>query len=285
MRGAPGGTQSAQGSGKARTWQPWRWATWTWLRAYTVAVYIFMFAPVAVVLLLAFNSSQFGGFPIEGFSLRWFEKLAENEAIVRAFETSFFVGLLAATFATVIGILAALALVRHDFPGKSAITTFLISPILVPETVLAVGLLIFLRWLSMPRSFALLVLGHTIIALPFVVLVVQARLVGIKKEYEEAAKSLGASPFQTFREITLPLLMPAVFAGALFAFTISFDNITATIFWRPSGSETVPTQIFGMLRHSVSPEINALGFVMISITLGVPLLAGALARAFARNRT
>jgi spermidine/putrescine transport system permease protein len=257
---------------------------WSLIRTYTAAVYIFMFAPIAVVLLLAFNSSQFGGFPIEGFSLRWFVTLSENEAIVRAFKTSFILGLLTAAIATTLGILASLALVRYRFRGKDLITALLISPVLVPETVLAVGLLIFLRWLSMPRSFALLLLGHSIIALPFVILVVQARLVGIKREYEEAARSLGANPFQTFMQITLPLLMPAVFAGALFAFTISFDNITATIFWRPSGAETVPTQIFGMLRNSVSPEINALGFVMIVITVGVPLMAGGLARYFSRQK-
>ena len=148
---------------------------------------------------------------------------------------------------------------EYRFRGNDWITTVLILPVLVTETVLAVGLLIFLRWLSMPRSFALLLLGHTMIAVPFVVLVVQARLVGIKRQYEEAARNLGANPLQAFFQITLPLLMPALFAGALFAFTISFDNITATIFWRPSGVETVPTQIFGMLRNSVSPEINALG--------------------------
>ncbi len=258
--------------------------TWSFIKGYSVAVYIFMFAPVAVVLLLAFNSSQFGGFPIEGFSLRWFHKLSENEAIIRAFKTSFVLGLFTALFATTLGILASMALVRYKFRGKDFITTLLITPVLVPETVLAVGLLIFLRWLSMPRSFLLLLVGHTIIALPFVILVVQARLVGIKKEYDEAAQSLGASPLQSFFQITLPLLMPAVFAGALFAFTISFDNITATIFWRPSGTETVPTQIFGMLRNSISPEINALGFVMIIVTVGVPLAAGGLARYFSRKR-
>jgi spermidine/putrescine transport system permease protein len=236
------------------------------------------------VLLLAFNSSQFGGFPIEGFSLRWFYRLAENEAIVRAFKTSFVLGLLTACCATTLGVLASVALVRYKIRGKEWITTLLIMPVLVPETVLAVGMLIFLRWLSMPRSFILLLLGHTIIAMPFVVLVVQARLVGIKKEFEEAAKSLGANPFQTFLQITLPLLMPAVFAGALFAFTISFDNITATIFWRPAGVETMPTQIFGMLRNSVSPEVNALGFVMVFITVTVPLMAGGLARYFSRKR-
>ena len=260
-------------------------SAWKLIRAYTILVYVFMFAPIAVVLMLAFNSSQFGGFPIEGFSFRWFYKLAENEAIVRAFKTSMVLGLMTAFVSTTIGVLASLALVRYQFRGKDLITTLLISPVLVPETVLAVGLLIFLRWLHMPRSFLLLLMGHSIIALPFVVLVVQARLVGIKKEYEEAARSLGASPVQTFFAVTLPLLMPAVFAGALFAFTISFDNITATIFWRPTGMETVPTQIFGMLRNSVSPEINALGFVMIVITVGVPLLAGGLARYFARKKT
>jgi len=258
---------------------------WKLIRFYTILVYVFMFAPIAVVLLLAFNSSQFGGFPIQGFSLRWFYRLAENEAIVRAFKTSMYLGVLTALVSTTIGVLASLALVRYQFRGKNLITTLLISPVLVPETVLAVGLLIFLRWLHMPRSFLLLLLGHSIIALPFVVLVVQARLVGIKKEYEEAARSLGASPVQTFFAVTMPLLMPAIFAGALFAFTISFDNITATIFWRPTGMETVPTQIFGMLRNSISPEINALGFVMIVITVGLPLLAGGLARYFSRTKT
>ncbi len=258
---------------------------WNLLKAYTFLVYLFMFAPIAIVLVLGFNSSQFGGFPIEGLSFRWFVKLSENEAIVRAFRTSMLLGTLTALISTTIGVLASLALVRYKFRGKDIITTFLISPVLVPETVLAVGVLIFLRWLSMPRSFLLLLVGHSIIALPFVVLVVQARLTGIKREYEEAARSLGANPVQTFFQITLPLLMPAVFAGALFAFTISFDNITATIFWRPSGMETVPTQIFGMLRNSVSPEINALGFVMIAITVGVPVLAGGLARYFSRKKT
>ena len=257
---------------------------WSIIRIYSIAVYLFMFAPITVVLLLAFNSSQFGGFPIEGISLRWFYRLYENEAIIRAFKTSLLLGVLASAIATTLGILASLALVRYRIPGKDWITALLISPVLVPETVLAVGLLIFLRYLAIPQSFGLLLVGHSLIALPFVILVVQARMVGIRKDYEEAARSLGANPFQTFREVTLPLLMPAVFAGALFAFTISFDNITATIFWRPAGLETVPTQIFGMLRNSISPEINALGFVMIVITVGVPLMAGGVARYFATKR-
>jgi spermidine/putrescine transport system permease protein len=144
-------------------------------------------------------------------------------------------------------------------------------------------LLLFIRWLQMPKSFLLLVIGHSVITLPYVLLVVQARLVGIKRTYEEAAMTLGANPAQTFREVTLPLLAPALLAGMLFAFTISFDDVTATLFWATAQNQTVPVKIFGMLRNSISPEINALGSVMIFLTITTPLLAGYLIRRFSRG--
>ncbi len=251
---------------------------WFWIRLYTIAVYLLMFVPVAVVVLLSFNASQFGAFPMQGLSLRWFAQLWTNDAIMRAFRVSFLLGGLTALISTTIGVLASLALVRYRFPGKTLISTALIAPILVPEVVLAVALLLFLRSLNIPRSFVLLLAGHVIFTLPFVILVVQARLIGIRREYEEAALSLGAGPVQTFFAVTFPLLLPAILAGMLFAFTISFDDITGTLFWKPGGIETVPTQIFAMLRHSISPEINALGTVMIVLTVGLPLLGAALAR-------
>jgi spermidine/putrescine transport system permease protein len=254
---------------------------WSLIRAFTVLVYLFMFLPVGVVVLLAFNANQFGSFPMEGFSFRWFVELWNNDAIVRAFKTSVLLGALTAVVSTTFGVLASLALVRYDFRGKSLITTAMIAPILVPEVVLAVVLLLFLRWLEMPKSFVLLLLGHVIFTLPFVVLIVQARLVAVRREFEEAALSLGANAFHTFREVTLPLITPAVFAGMLFAFTISFDDITGTLFWKPGGVETVPTQIFAMLRNSISPEINALGAVMVVVTVAVPLLGAAVARRMA----
>jgi spermidine/putrescine transport system permease protein len=129
----------------------------------------------------------------------------------------------------------------------------------------------------------LLIVGHVVITLPYILLVVQARLVGIKRVYEEAAMSLGANALQTFKEITLPLLAPAIIAGMLFAFTISFDDITATLFWATARTSTVPVKILGMLRHHISPEINALGTVMVILTISTPLLAGYLARRFARG--
>ncbi|KGF67297.1 spermidine/putrescine ABC transporter permease [Hoeflea sp. BAL378] len=254
---------------------------WRLIRIYTILVYLFMFLPIAVVVLLSFNANQFGSFPMTGLSTRWFETLWNNDAIMRAFRTSIVLGLMTAAISTVLGVLASLALVRYRIPGRNLITTLLIAPILVPEVVLAVALLLFLNFLNFGKSFTLLLAGHVIFTLPFVILVVQARLVSIKRDVEEAALSLGASPMQTFFAITLPLLMPAVAAGGLFAFTISFDDITGTLFWKPGGIETVPTQIFSMLRNSISPEINALGTVMIVLTVGLPLIGAAIARTLA----
>ncbi|MCE8554589.1 ABC transporter permease [Ruegeria pomeroyi] len=256
---------------------------WHLIRAWSIGVYIFMFLPVAVVVLLSFNASQFGSFPMTGVSVRWFVELWNNDAILRAFRTSVVLGLLTALISTTLGVLASLALVRYKVPGANAISTLLIAPILVPEVVLAVALLLFLNFLGINKSFGLLLFGHVIFTLPFVILVVQARLMAIKRDVEEAAMSLGATPVQTFFQITLPLMMPAVLAGGLFAFTISFDDITGTLFWKPGGVETVPTQIFAMLRNSISPEINALGTVMIVMTVGLPLLGAAIARQLAKK--
>jgi spermidine/putrescine transport system permease protein len=257
---------------------------WSLIRFYTILVYVWMFAPIVAVLILSFNPQQFGSFPMEGFSFRWYVKLAHNETILNAFKNSLVLGSLTAIVTTAIGIPAAMAFVRYEFPGKNTLNTLLLTPIMIPEVVLGVALLLFIRWLQQPKSFAMLLIGHVVLTLPYVLLVVQARLVGIKRVYEEAAMSLGANPIQTFKEVTLPLLAPAILAGMLFSFTISFDDVTATLFWSTARSQTVPVKIFGMLRNSISPEINALGAVMILLTISIPLLAGYFSRRFARGK-
>ena len=257
---------------------------WSLIRFYTILVYVWMFTPIVAVIILSFNPLQFGSFPMEGFSFRWYVKLAHNATILSAFKNSLILGSLTAIVTTAVGIPAAMAFVRYEFPGKNTLNTLLLAPIMIPEVVLGVALLLFIRWLQQPKSFALLVIGHVVLTLPYVLLVVQARLVGIKRVYEEAALSLGANPFQTFKEVTLPLLAPAILAGMLFSFTISFDDVTATLFWATARSQTVPVKIFGMLRNSISPEINALGAVMILLTISIPLLAGYLSRRFARGK-
>ncbi|WP_333817898.1 ABC transporter permease [Tabrizicola sp.] len=259
-----------------------RWA-WALTRLVTVLVYVFMFAPILATVVLSFNKSMFGGFPMTGFSFQWYGKLLENAAVVQAFKTSLWIAVVTAAVTTLVGIVTALALVRFDFRGKGLLGTLVILPALVPETILGVGLLILIKSIDQPRSLPILVLGHILLALPYVVLIAQARMVGVKRIYEEAAMSLGASRLSTFREITLPLLIPAVVAGALLAFTISFDNTSASLFWRPAGVETMPTQILSMLKTSISPEVNALGTVMIVMTVGIPLIGGILIQIFTRR--
>lgn len=258
-----------------------KWA-WRLTGFVTLCVYIFMFAPIAATVILSFNASMFGGFPMTGFSLQWYGKLMANEAVLAAFRTSLWIALVTAIATTAIGVVTSFALVRFDFPGKQTLSTLVILPALVPETILGVGLLVLIKAVDQPRTLLLLVLGHILLAVPYVVLITQARMVGIRRVYEEAALSLGASRLSSFREITLPLLIPAVVAGALLAFTISFDNTSASLFWRPAGVETMPTQILSMLKISISPEINALGTVMILVTVGIPLIGGVLMQSLTR---
>jgi spermidine/putrescine transport system permease protein len=257
---------------------------WRFVKVVTILVYVFMFAPIIVTIILSFNASMFGGFPLTGLSLHWYGRLLENEAVLRAFKTSIWIAILTAIICTIIGVMAAIALTRYEFRGKEWVNTLVIMPALVPETILGVGLLLLMKWAEQPRTLMVLLLGHIMLALPFVVLVVQARLIGIKRVYEEASLSLGANRFNTFREVTFPLLMPAIVASLLLVFTISFDNITASLFWRPPGVETMPTQILAMLKISISPEINALGTLMVLVTVGLPLAGGAIARIVFRNR-
>ncbi|PBB23402.1 MULTISPECIES: ABC transporter permease [unclassified Mesorhizobium] len=266
---------------KARRKEEGRWA-WRLTGFVTVCVYIFMFAPIVTTVILSFNASMFGGFPMTGFSLQWYGKLMANEPVLAAFRTSLWIALVTAAVTTAIGVVTSFALVRFEFRGKQALSTLVILPALVPETILGVGLLVLIKAVDQPRTMLLLVLGHILLAVPYVVLITQARMVGIRRVYEEAALSLGASRFSSFREITLPLLIPAVIGGALLAFTISFDNTSASLFWRPAGVETMPTQILSMLKISISPEINALGTVMILVTVGIPLLGGLILQSLTR---
>jgi len=266
---------------KARRKEEGRWA-WRLTGLVTVCVYIFMFAPIVATVILSFNASMFGGFPMTGFSLQWYGKLMANEQVLAAFRTSLWIALVTSAVTTAIGVVTSFALVRFEFRGKQALSTLVILPALVPETILGVGLLVLIKAVDQPRTMLLLVLGHILLAVPYVVLITQARMVGIRRVYEEAALSLGASRFSSFREITLPLLIPAVVGGALLAFTISFDNTSASLFWRPAGVETMPTQILSMLKISISPEINALGTVMILVTVGIPLLGGLILQSLTR---
>lgn len=237
----------------------------------TLLVYLFMLAPVLVVVVLAFNSSPSSTFPMTGFTLRWFSELARDQAVLQSLWNSLVLATWASTLATLIGTAGAFALSRFRFGGRAPIQLALTVPLLVPHVVLGVGLLLAFRMFGLSKNFTLLVIGHMTITLPFVILTTSHRLRAIPANIEEAARTLGANRLQTFLAITLPLTLPAVLASFLFAFMSSFDEVTATLFWLPANMQTVTSQIMAMLEFSVDQKINALAALLI---LGSVLLAG-----------
>jgi len=254
------------------------------LGVYFAIAVAFLVMPLVLLVPISLTDSQFLEFPPKQISLRWYREFFVDQSWVAATVLSFKVGVGATLVALVVGTLASVAIVRGTFPGRRLLHAMLVAPLIIPTVILALALfIVFLRW-KWVDSVPALIFAHAVLALPYVVLIVQARMVGIRRIYDEAALSLGATRLQSFREITLPLLIPAVVAGALLAFTISFDNTSASLFWRPAGVETMPTQILSMLKISISPEINALGTVMILVTVGIPLVGGIVLQSLSRMK-
>jgi len=243
------------------------------LAGLTILVYAFLLAPVGVVIALAFDASPLAVFPITHVTLGWFAALAGDPAITKALQTSLILGVTASLISTMLGTAAAYALARFRFGGRDMVQLVLTVPILVPHIILGIGLLLSFHLVGLVKSFPLLVAGHVAITLPYVVLTTRHRLEAIPRSLEEAAQTLGASRLQSFVAVVMPLAFPAIVTALLFAFMISFDEITATLFWRPPNVETVPTQIMAMLEYSVDQKINALATVLIAATVGLPVFA------------
>jgi putrescine transport system permease protein len=211
-----------------------------------------------------------------GFSTQWYVSLFANEPLLQAASISFRVALASAAFSTVLGTCAAFALQRFGrFPARTLFTGMLYAPLVMPEVIIGLALLLLFVGLGIDRGFWTIVIGHTTLGLCFVAVVVQARLSGFDRSLEEAAQDLGASPARTFRAITLPLIAPAMAAGFLLAFTISLDDFVIASFTSGPGSTTLPMRIYSQVRLGLTPEINAISTLLIGI-VGLSLVAATL---------
>ena len=246
--------------------------------AWTVLVYVFMLAPVVVIVLLAFNGAPGGNFPISNLTFDWFGKVLTDKTLLASLRTSFILAAAASSIATVVGVAAAYALARYRIRGQTVSELVLTMPLLIPHLVMGVALLLSFRLFGLSKNFGLLVMGHVVIVLPFVVLTTRHQLQSVPAVLEEAAWTLGANRLQTMREIVLPLALPAILTGMLFAFMASFDEVTATLFWRPPGTETVQTQIMALLQFEVDQRIDALGALLVVFSVVVPFAALLVAR-------
>lgn len=240
-------------------------------RLYLGAVLLFLYLPIVVMAIMSFNASPLYRLPIDWSGI-WYEKLAANDKLIDAGLNSLGVALVTTVIASALGVMAALAFFRYDFRGKKLLQILLFPPIAIPWLIIGTSMLIFFFWIGIGRGLHAMVLGHVALALPYVIIVVSARLKAFDPHLEEAARSLGASRWQTIRYVTLPFLAPGVIAAALFAFAVSFDQFVISYFLAVPGVSTLPVEIYTAIRKGFTPEINAISTIIICLSM-VLLLA------------
>jgi spermidine/putrescine transport system permease protein len=248
-----------------------------WILAVTIAVYLFLHLPILVLMVFSFNDSKFS-VDWQGFTLNWYHRLLERPDIMRGLKASMIVGVASTVISAVLGTLIALALARHRFRGRTLFEGFLYVPIVTPEIVVGISLLILFALFQVPLGLTTITIAHVAFSISFVVVVVLARLEGMDGTLEEAAMILGADEITTFWRVTVPQLWPGIISGALLAFTMSFDDFVITSFVSGSGSSTLPIVVYGMVRRNVEPSINAISTIILLVTTALIYFADRLAR-------
>lgn len=251
---------------------------------YGAAVLLFLIVPVVIIVPLSFNVSAFLSYPLSGFSLRWYQAFFHSKEWLGALGNSLIIAPLATLLATVLGVLASIGLSRGEFRGKTLVMAIIVSPMIAPVVIVAVGLFFFFARLSLLNSYLGLVLAHAMLGVPFVVITVTAVLKNYDQNLSRAAASLGAPPWQVLLKVTLPLIAPGVFSGALFAFAASFDEVVVTIFLASPSQRTLPIQMFAGIRENLDPTIAAAASLMVGASLILLLVMELLRRRAARIR-
>jgi len=239
-------------------------------------IFFFLIAPIIIMVPLSFNSQPYFTFSREmltfdpaGYSLRWYEDLFTSESWMRSIQNSFLIGIASTILATTLGTLAALGLSRPHMPYKGLIMGILISPMIVPLIISAAGMFFFFSSIGLAQTFPGVILAHTALGTPFVVITVTATLVGFDNSLTRAASNLGASPSYTFFKITMPLILPGVISGALFAFITSFDEIVIVLFVAGVEQRTIPREMWSGIREQISPTILAVATILVALSIAL----------------
>lgn len=246
---------------------------------YMGLIFLFLYLPIVVLVIFSFNQSRFNAV-WTGFTLDWYDQLWTDWSIWSSTVNSIVVAIGSAIISTVIGTMAAFALHRYSFRGKSAFESLLQLPIVIPEIVMGVSMLALFVLIDMPLGLHTITIAHVAFNISFVTVVVRARLYAFDFTLEEAAMDLGANRWQTFFRVTLPLIAPGVVAGALIALTLSLDDFIIAFFTSGVGSTTLPVKVYSMMKFGVSPKVNALSTVMLLVVI----LIGVIGQRFLRGR-
>jgi spermidine/putrescine transport system permease protein len=246
-----------------------------WLRVPLITAYAFLYIPIAVLVVMSFNASKIP-FIWAGFSTQWYASLVNNAAIREGFINTMIVAVGATILATILGTMLAIAVTRYF--RSTVIEAFSLAPAIIPDLVLAIGLLVFFSLVGITLSLFSVLLAHVVFGMAFVAAVVIARLGQTDPSLEEASEDLGASPTATFFRITLPTLMPAIIAGALLVFTLSLDEFVIAYFTNGPTTPTLPIVIYSMVRFGVTPEINALAAILLVVSFTIVISAQRITR-------
>ncbi len=245
------------------------------LQAYSALAILFLFLPVVMLVVLSFNSNATGVFPLSGFTLDWYREAFQNKIIWPALRNSVIVAFCTALVAAALGTPAAFGLTRYSFRFKNILRGMLIIPMSLPTLLIGIALLSYFAFLSIPRSLITVIIGHVVYTVPYMVLVVGARLAEFDFTVEEAAKDLGATPAQTFTMITFPLIRPSIIGAMLLIFAQSFDMFVIT-FFNIGAQSTLPMVIWSMMRRGINPSLNALGTMVMAFSILLLFLASRL---------
>jgi spermidine/putrescine transport system permease protein len=243
-----------------------------WFGAVAALVYLFLYAPIFIVIAYSFDASRLG-VSWTGFTFHWYEALLQDDALLSALGNSLIVASVAVSVAAVMGTMAAVGISRHRFAGRSLLRAMTLLPVIIPEVAMAVAALMLFVAIGLRLGLATIIVSHIVFCVAYMTLVVMGRLEGLDGRLEEAAQDLGAPPVMAFFKVTLPLLAPGIVAGCLLTFVLSLDDFVITQFTAGVGSTTLPLWIYSSVKFGVSPEINALSTVMILLTGGTMVLA------------
>lgn len=235
-------------------------------------VYAFLYLPIVILVVFSFNVSRVGTV-WEGATVAWYERLVRDTSVLSALNNSLIVACVSTVISTIIGTLAAFGLSRSPVREQRVFDGLLLLPIVVPDIIMAISLVVFYALIHLPLGLMSIIIGHVAFNISFVAIIVRARLHGFDRLLEEAAMDLGATPRQTFVHVTLPLILPGILAGGLLAFTLSLDDFLIAFFTAGVGATTLPLKVYSMVKFGVTPEINAVSTVMLMLTIGVTLLA------------
>lgn len=243
------------------------------MRWVAVVVYVFLYAPIFIVIAYSFDSSKLG-VAWTGFTWQWYQQLFQDETLLSALRNSLIVAAVSVSVSAVLGTMAAVGLTRYKFPGAGFVRSLTMLPVIIPEIAMAVSALTLFVAMGIRLSLVTIIVSHIVFCLSYITLVVMGRMQGIDPRLEEAARDLGATPLVAFCKVTLPLLAAGILSGSLLAFVLSLDDFVITQFTAGVGSTTMPLWIYSSVKFGVSPEINALSTIMITLTAAALILSG-----------